>query len=340
MTVRAGGPDEWLGLAPFTGRSRAITRVAEQVRHLASTHSALLIEGEPGTGKGLAARAIHDNGPRRDAPFVCVDCGALGERALERELFGDDAPVDGALRRGRLELAEGGTLCLDDIDVVPAAAQVRLLRVLQEHTLERPGTGPMRLDVRPIAATRKDLATLARAGHFREDLLQRMAVARITMPPLRDRREDIPVLIERLLRETGRGRVTRSVTRGALDRLVAHSWPGNVRELRDTLDGMILVAGRGRALDLADLPAPLRPPVGEAERLVVSPGMTVEEVERQLIEATLAHAGQDKPRAAALLGIGLRTLYRKIQQYRIGDGHPARRPRGPRPGRSRRSSRG
>jgi DNA-binding NtrC family response regulator len=343
VVERVGRRDERLGVAPFTGRSRAITRVAEQVRHLASTHSAVLIEGEAGTGKGLAALAIHQNGPRRHAPFIRVDCGALDEPMLERELFGH-GPAEsesGAAQRGRLELAEGGTLFLDEIDALPAGAQVRLLRVLQDHVLERPGgQGTLRVDVRPIAATRHDLAARVRTGRFREDLLQRLAVARITMPPLRDRPEDIPLLIERLLRETSRGRAAHGVTRGVLDRLIAHPWPGNVRELRDTLEGMVLVARRGRPFDLADLPESLRPPVGEAERLVMSPGMTVEEAERQLIAATLAHARNDKPRAAALLGIGLRTLYRKIQQYRIGEARPPRRPRRSRPRRPRRPSTG
>jgi DNA-binding NtrC family response regulator len=198
---------------------------------------------------------------------------------------------------------------------------VRLLRVLQDRAFERVhGRTTLKVDVRLIATTRLDLAGLVREGRFREDLLQRLGVVRMTMPPLRERREDIPPLIERFLDESKRGRQRgiQGVTRGALDRLMAHAWPGNVGELKTTIEGMVMVARRGRSLDLADLPQALAPPQGDAGRLAVSVGMTVDEVERQLIAATLEHAGHDKPRAAALLGIGLRTLYRKIATYRLG----------------------
>jgi DNA-binding NtrC family response regulator len=173
--------------------------------------------------------------------------------------------------------------------------------------------------VRLIAATRHDLEARVREGRFREDLLQRLSVVRIVMPPLRDRRDDLPLLVEQLLLEAGRsrGRAARAVSRGVLDRLLAYPWPGNVRELRDTIESMVMVAGRGRALGLADLPQALRPAAGEAGRLEISTGMTVQEAERELITATLAHARNDKPRAAALLGIGLRTLYRKLKEYGI-----------------------
>ncbi|MEK7329747.1 MAG: sigma-54 dependent transcriptional regulator [Candidatus Eisenbacteria bacterium] len=318
-----GRLDERFGVAPFTGRSRAIARVMEQVRHLASTHTAVLIEGEAGTGKSLAAQAIHQNSPRRNEPFVWIDCGALDEPLLERELFGREPGAssegDGA-QRGRLELADGGTLLLEEIDELPPGAQVRLLRVLQDRAFERVGgKATLKSDVRLITATRRDLAARVREGRFREDLFHRLGVVRIVMPPLRDRREDIPLLVERFLIESsrGRGRGVKGVTRGVLDRLMGHPWPGNVHELRVTIEGMVMVARSGRALDLADLPQALCPPEGEAGRLEISVGMTVEEAERQLIAATLAHARNDKPRAAALLGIGLRTLYRKIKEYGI-----------------------
>ncbi|TMQ72794.1 MAG: sigma-54-dependent Fis family transcriptional regulator [Candidatus Eisenbacteria bacterium] len=296
-----GRLDENLSVAPFTGRSRAIARVMEQVRHLASTHVPVLIEGEAGTGKGLAALAIHQHSPRRDAPFVSLDCGALAEPLLERELFGHEADTPGgSAHAGRLELADGGTMFLEDVDELPSGAQARLLRVLQDHAFERVGGSEShRIDARLIAATRHDLEARARAGRFREDLLRRLGVARIVMPPLRDRRED------------------RRVTRGVLDRLMSHAWPGNVRELRDTIASTVMVARSRRVIELADLGRALSPAEGEAERLAIGVGTTVEDAERQLIAATLEYAGNDKPRAAALLGIGLRTLYRKIKEYRL-----------------------
>jgi DNA-binding NtrC family response regulator len=294
----------------------------EQIRHLASTHTAVRIEGEPGTGKSLAAQAIHQNSALRNEPFVWIDCGALDEPLLERELFGSEpgaAAAGHGAQRGRLELADGGTLLLDEIDELPPGAQVRLLRVLQNRAFERVGgQTALKVDVRLIAATRRDLAAAVGEGRFREDLFHRLGVVHIVMPPLRDRREDIPPLVERFLTESSRGRGAWAVTRGVLDRLMGHPWPGNVRELRDTIAGMVMVARRGRPLDLTDLPEALRLPEGEAGRLEIAVGMTVEEAERKLIAATLAHARNDKPRTAALLGIGLRTLYRKLKEYRIG----------------------
>jgi DNA-binding NtrC family response regulator len=312
---RMGSPED----EAFTGRSRAITRVLEQIGHVASTHAAVLVEGEAGTGKGLAARAIHRNSPRREHPFVSVDCHALDERMIESELFGVEPPAPGA-RPGRLEEAAGGTLFLREVGEVPHAVQIQLLRVIQERAFERVGgTATIRADVRLITAARRDLAAQVRAGQFRDDLFKRLEVARVLVPPLRERREDIPLLIEHFLRELGRAhhRRVRGVTRGVLERLQRHPWPGNVRELRDTLESMVLSAPGGRPLDLADLPQPLRGRGTDADGLEIAVGMTVGEAERLLISATLEHVGHDKPRAAAILGIGLRTLYRKIDAYGI-----------------------
>jgi two-component system response regulator HydG len=195
-----------------------------------------------------------------------------------------------------------------------------LLRLLQERAFECVGgRTTIRVDVRLIAGAALDLGGPVREGRFREDLFRRLAVARIAMPPLRERREDIPPMVERFLRDANRRhrrRVT-SVTRGALERLQRHAWPGNVRELRDTIESMVVSAPGGRPLDLADLPPSLRAGPDVHERVEIAPGMTVEEVERALIAVTLAHVGHDKPRAAAMLGIGLRTLYRKIKEYGI-----------------------
>jgi DNA-binding NtrC family response regulator len=310
--------------APLGGNSRSIRRVLDQIRHLASTRATVLIEGETGTGKGLVAQAIHRHSPRKGERFVSVNCGALAEGVIESELFGHEKDAftgAGAMRRGRFELADGGTLFLVEIEKTPAAVQVKLLRLLQDRELERVGgQETLKVDVRLIAATRHDLAAQVRAGRFREDLFYRLGVVRIAMPALRERREDIPLLVESFIREFDRehARKVTGVTRGVHERLLRYSWPGNLRELRNTIEGMVVFAEGRRPLDLSDLPPTLREVEAEAEKLQVRVGMTVEEAERQLVAATLQHAGYDKPRAAAMLGIGLRTLYRKIRQYGIG----------------------
>jgi transcriptional regulator with PAS, ATPase and Fis domain len=283
----------------------------------------VLIEGETGTGKGLVAQAIHQNSPRKAERFVWVNCGALAEGVIESELFGHERGAftgAAAMRRGRFELADGGTLFLDEIAETPPSVQVKLLRVLQDRAFERVGgSETLRTDVRLIAATNRDLAGEVKAGRFREDLFYRLSVVRIQMPALRERSEDVPLLVETFLREFNRehGRKVTGLTRGALDRLIRYPWPGNVRELKNTIEGMVVFAEGRRPLDLSDLPNAVREVETEGESLSVSVGMTVDEAERQLIAATLRHTGQDKTRAAQMLGIGLRTLYRKIKQYAI-----------------------
>ncbi len=312
--------DERFGLERIAGRSPAILGVMEQIRHIASTRATVLIEGEIGTGKGLVAQAIHQNSPRKNERFVWVNCGALAEGVIESELFGHERGAftgATALRRGRFELADGGTLFLDEISETSPAVQVKLLRVLQDRSFERVGSPEtLKTDVRLIAASNRDLAGEVKAGRFREDLYYRLSVVRVQMPPLRTRPEDIPLLVESFLREFNRehGRRVTGITRGVLDRLVHYRWPGNVRELRNTIEGMVVFAQGRRPLDLSDLPDALREVESAGEKLELRVGMTVDEAERQLIAATLRHCGNDKPRAAAMLGIGLRTLYRKLKR--------------------------
>ncbi len=313
--------DERLALDRIDGSSPAIRRVMQQVRSIAATRSTVLIEGERGTGKEFVALAIHRNSPRRHGRFVAVPCAALAEGLLEGELFGHEpGPLTGAsvLHRGRFEDADGGTLFLDEIGDLPPTLQVKLVRVLQDRAIERlGGKDAVRIDVRLIAATSRDLAAEVAAGTFREDLFFRLNVVHVQVPALRERREDIPLLVRAFIEESNltHGRQVSGVTRGVLEQLARHAWPGNVRELKATIAGMVAGSEGRRLLDISDMPEGIRQTGGDPRPLEVAVGMTVAEAERQLIEATLAHLNGDKPRAAAMLGIGLRTLYRKIHEY-------------------------
>jgi DNA-binding NtrC family response regulator len=323
VTEMRGQLDERLGLEQLTGASHAIHRVMEQVRAVAPTRANVLIEGEPGTGKRFVALSIHRNSPRREERFVWANCAVPGEGVVEADLFGDERAGSDpdSMRRGRLEMADGGTLFLDEVGEAPPGVQVRLLRLLQERSFERiGGAQTLHADVRLVASTSRDLAADARAGRFRADLLQRLAVVHIHMPALRERRDDIPLLVESFLEEFNRehGRRVTGITPGALDRLMRHRWSGNLRELKNTVEGIVAVTTRRGPIDLGDLPPSLRSGTDADASLAVSVGMTVEEAEKHLISATLRHTGGDKPRSAALLGIGLRTLYRKIERYHLG----------------------
>ena len=306
-----------LRLGGLDGRSRAVARVLDQIRTAGASRAPVLIEGEDGTGKSLVALSLHAHSELRDQRFLRLHCGSLPADELERDLYGEEAD-GGRSRPGRVELADGGTLFLEEIGDAPPRVQLRLLRLLQDRESERVGGSvTRRVTVRLVCSTSRDLAAEVAAGRMRADLLERIAVVRIAVPPLRERREDVPFLVQAAIRAFNRehGRRITGITRGALERLVQHGWPGNVRELRTAIEGMVVAARGRRRLDLSDLAPALRDagPAGEELRLAV--GMTIEEVERQLLLATLRATGNDKRRAAAMLGIGLRTLYRKIARY-------------------------
>jgi DNA-binding NtrC family response regulator len=303
------------GLRALAGQSREIQRVREQVRHLAPTRVTVLVEGEPGTGKSIVARALHHNSQRRDRRFERVRFGTLPASVLEVELFG----VEGA--PGALERADGGTLLLEGVERAPESLQLRLQSFLQGREFEHVDSGrPRRADVRVVAAADGELAAAVAAGHFRPDLFGVLAVGRVHLPPLRERREDLPVLVEELVRAANRehGRRVPGVTAGVLDRLAQHDWPGNVSELRSVIDGMVATARGRKPLDVSNLPDALRLERAGEARLEIGVGMTLEAAERKLIEATLAHTGGDKRQAAAMLGIGLRTLYRRLDEWGLG----------------------
>ena len=307
------------------GRSFAMRRVFDLVAQVADTQCTVLIRGESGTGKELVANAIHRQSRRAGGPFVKVNCAALSESLLESELFGhEEGAFTGAIRqrRGRFELADGGTLFLDEVSELAPTTQAKLLRVLQHQQFERlGGTETLSVDVRLLAATNADLEALVQEGRFRRDLYFRLNVVPLHIPPLRERPEDIPLLVHAFIRRFAR-RNDKDVTEiapEALQRLARYSWPGNVRELENCIERMVVTA-RKRVLDVDDLPAellPVRPPAVGASLA----GMTLRQLEEAAIRETLAASGNNRTLAASMLGIALRTLHRKIEEYGIARIH-------------------
>jgi len=314
--------DERLRVPNLTGQSRVMQDLKEKILQIAPTRATVLIYGETGTGKELIAQAIHQLSPRKDERFVKLHCAELSENIIESELFGHErGAFTGAeqLRKGRFELADQGTLFIDEISEVAPTVQTKLLRVLQDRQFERVGGNEtLTVDVRVISATHRDLDAQKASGQFREDLYYRLRVIQLEVPPLRERREDIPPLVETFIREFNRehARKVTGVTRGVMDRMMEYDWPGNVRELRNTFEEMVIFAQGKRVLDVSDLPIALRQQrTVAAQDMNLTVGMSMGEIERAAIEATLRSVGYDKQRAAKILGIGLRTLYRKQKEY-------------------------
>jgi len=375
----------------IVGESASVQEVLVRIEQMAAVGSTVLVLGESGTGKELVAKALHDLSPRRGKPFIAVNCAALPESLLESELFGHEkGAFTGATERrlGRFELADGGTLFLDEIGEISPAIQVKLLRVLETQTFFRVGgVAPIKVDVRVITATNRNLRDSVQLGEFREDLFYRLNVLTISLPPLRERRGDIPQLVRRFIREFAQlhDRHFRGITAEAMEVLVNAPWPGNVRQLRNLIESMVVLAPGAeiRAADIPRdvlegagtlLPAPLaaagrelggaelefllrsimdlrlqveqlrrrmdqerggvrvldlgeRGEIGEIsvtpleepepEEVVYRPGMTMAEVERSAISAALKEFGGNRRRAAEQLGIGERTLYRKIKAYQL-----------------------
>ena len=313
--------DKRFGFEGIIGQSEPMQRIFDVLHQIAPTNATVLIEGESGTGKELVARAIHNQSPRRARPFVGLNCAALSEGILESELFGHEkGAFTGAdqRRRGRFEYAQHGTLFLDEVGDMPMTTQIKLLRVIEEREIMRVGSNePIKVDVRLIAATNQRLETLVREKRFREDLYFRLNVVRISLPPLRARRDDVPMLIDHFLSEfsAANGKAIAGMTPAARSLLYRHSWPGNVRELRNCIESMI-VTTCNTVLDEADIPCHIAQdtPVA-AENVAFAAGMSLDDLEKMAIQRTLEMTGGNREEAAKVLAIGERTLYRKLDKY-------------------------
>jgi two-component system response regulator AtoC len=334
--IRSGGGEPETGLGEMVAKSSRMTELFRTIRKIAEFKTTILVGGESGTGKELVARAIHRLSPRAGAPFIAVNCGAIPGSLLESELFGHrkgaftDANRD---RKGLFEEATGGTLFLDEIGELPLGLQVKLLRVLQEEEIRRLGdTQDVKVDVRVVAATARDLAEEVKRGGFREDLYYRLNVLAVHLPPLRDRREDIPLLVTHFVQRMN-ARMGLSITGAsteAMRQLIEFDWPGNVRELENTIERAMVLTD-GAQIDLESLPERLRRPTGAAPPTIVTPlddDLSIKRASRRaeedLIRRALVRTGGNRTRAAELLEISHRALLYKIKEYGVsipkGDG--------------------
>ena len=323
------------GAVNIIGSSAAMTAVLDSIRQVAATKATVLVTCESGTGKELVAQAIHKLSPRANKPFRPVHCAALSENLLESELFGHEkGAFTGANERvaGRFEMADGGTLFLDEIGEISLSVQVKLLRVLETRQFERVGgSETLTVDVRVVAATNRDLRAMVEQGTFREDLFYRLNVVNIRIPPLRERREDIPEILDFYLKKSAadNGKDVADISPEALGVLMAYDWPGNVRELRNCVERMVVFA-RGATLTMTDVPADIRSAVGEQFEAKAMPpkttgaapaeppaviGLNVKENEKSLIIKALEECGGNRSQAALKLNISRRTLYRKLHEY-------------------------
>jgi len=312
--------DDRYGFEQIIGNSPGMVRLIETIKQIAATNATVLVYGESGTGKELVSRAIHNNSLRRKGNFVALNCAALSESILESELFGHEKGSftgASALRKGRFEYADGGTLLLDEVGDMPASTQVKLLRVLEQSEITRVGSNtPITVDVRIIAATHRRLEDLVKESAFREDLYFRLKVVTLTIPPLRERTEDIPLLVDHFVGDLA-GKYSKDITDVSGDvhrRLAQYDWPGNVRELRNCVEHMVVV-DRDGVLGVDDLPDHIQPGEGAPVQNTQLVGMSLEQAERELIRNTLAQVDGNRVEAASILGIGERTLYRKIKEY-------------------------
>jgi two-component system response regulator HydG len=321
--------DEKFGFEGVIGNSPKMHEVLAKLKSIAPTSATVLIQGETGTGKELVAKAIHNNSPRKSKNFVAMNCTAINQNLLEDELFGHEPHAfTGAdrQRKGRFEHANGGTLFLDEIGDMPVELQAKLLRVLENQEVTRIGSNePIKVNVRLISATHRDLEAAVAAGTFRQDLYFRLKVVTIKLPPLRERKEDVPLLVSHFIKEFNQrhGKKVTGIAEPLRRVMAAYDWPGNVRELRNTVESMVVQDTDGvLGLDdlqegdtLRKLPSVDVKPSGDGSLV----GRPLSEIERHYIERTLELTGGNREEAARMLGIGERTLYRDIQEWKVQD---------------------
>jgi len=314
-----------VGFENFIGKSEPMQRIFGLIKQVADTKSTVLITGESGTGKELVAKALHFNSARKDGPFVTVNCGALPETLLESELFGSmKGAFTGAVsnRQGLFEAANGGTLFLDEISSTTPALQIKLLRVIQEREFKRVGgTADIKVDVRVLAASNSDLQAEVKRGNFREDLYYRLNVIPIHIPPLRDRKDDIPLLVDFFLRKYSSDRALKSIAPDAMKLLMNYGWPGNVRELENTIERMVILAA-GDTIQrehIQDIIKDVRPCPELVPSDIPDAGMDIEALlenaEKTLLKKALEKAGGVKTEAAKLLGLSFRSFRHRLQKY-------------------------
>ncbi len=307
---------------PIVGSSEELKRVLEMVDRVAKTNATVLILGESGTGKELIANAIHNKSDRKDKPYVKINCGAIPENLIESELFGyEKGAFTGAVSKkvGKFERANGGTIFLDEIGELDLSMQVKLLRVLQEKELERVGGNqPIMIDVRVVAATNRDLFKMVERGDFREDLYYRLNVIPIQLPPLRERKEDIPLLIQYFLdnfsNETGRGKMT--IEKDVEEKLINHQWKGNIRELENMIERMVILCDNN-IITINNLPKEITSTEIKDSYKLPENGISIEELEKNLILQALERTDYNQTKAAQLLNISRHTLIYRMEKYQI-----------------------
>jgi len=315
---------ERIAYGELVGSSDSIRKIYTLIEQVAPSSASVLITGESGTGKELVARTIHNMSPRREKPFVAINCSAIPETLMESELFGHEkGAFTGAAsrRQGCFEIADSGTLLLDEIGEMPAVLQAKLLRVIEERAVRRLGSRKeIEVDVRLLAATNRMPQQAVSEGKLRDDLLYRLNVFSIHLPSLRERKEDLPILAQHLVTQLAEkhGRPARYLSRAALEALQFHSWPGNVRELRNVIERAVIICS-GEQIErhyFAPYPIDQRERMRSEDMLSLPVGTPLEEVERQMIMRTLQKTKNNKTRAAELLGISLKTLHNKLNLYR------------------------